>query len=62
LALLLLLIVLSMEVRARSLLLTRKIDVVLAGLKQVRVDATIEEQPERGDRSIPSNPALNSCG
>lgn len=44
LALLLLLVVFSGGVRVRSYLLTRRIQVVLSGLDQLRVDATSEEQ------------------
>src|SRR5256885_1643246 len=44
LALLLLLVVLSGGVRIRSYLLTRRIQVVLSQLEQLRVDATSEEQ------------------
>jgi len=44
LALLLLLVVFSGSIRVRSYLLTRKIQVVLSGLEQLRVDATSEEQ------------------
>ena len=43
-ALLLLLVTLSGGIRVRSYLLARKIQVVLAGLEQVRIDATTEAQ------------------
>lgn len=44
LALFLLLLALSIGVRARSYLLTRRIYAVLSGLDRLRVDATTEEQ------------------